>query len=173
MDCIVCLKNSDELKTINDVVIAYPCGHGCCVHCLYFLIKNANVELCCHLCRRIVMGTQSTELIHTDQNKKPHSSVERDGQIYNIAKILTHRVINHSHEYLIKWEGYDNSFNSWEPLSNMTSVSLVENYWIKQYRRKDATIERITEERDALIEERKRLLVEQNYEPKRKNVCRE
>ena len=43
-------------------------------------------------------------------------------------RILSHRVKKKGkrnfHEYLIKWEGFDDTHNSWEPKANLTDALL-------------------------------------------------
>ena len=38
---------------------------------------------------------------------------------YHVEKILAHRTRKGQKQVLIKWKGYPNSFNSWEPASNL------------------------------------------------------
>ena len=38
---------------------------------------------------------------------------------YCVEKILAHRTRKGQKQVLIKWKGYPNSFNSWEPASNL------------------------------------------------------
>ena len=40
---------------------------------------------------------------------------------YSVEKILRHRIRNGKKQVLIKWKGYSNSFNSWEPIENLAS----------------------------------------------------
>ena len=38
---------------------------------------------------------------------------------YRVEEILAHRTRKRQKQVLIKWKGYPNSFNSWEPASNL------------------------------------------------------
>ena len=38
---------------------------------------------------------------------------------YHVEKVLAHRTWKGQKQVLIKWKGYPNSFNSWEPASNL------------------------------------------------------
>jgi hypothetical protein len=51
---------------------------------------------------------------------------------FEVEKILDHRGIQRSREYLIKWKGYPNTENTWEPeiyLSNCKQV-------LREYRKR-------------------------------------
>ena len=51
--------------------------------------------------------------------------------IYQVDRIVDHRKNSDDQwEYLVKWAGYDDSENSWEPTVNLTEKSLRE-YWNK------------------------------------------
>mgnify|MGYP002717984364 FL=1 len=50
-------------------------------------------------------------------------------QEYEVERILDHRRISGKSHYLVKWEGYDTSENTWEPIENLTGCHrLVEQY---------------------------------------------
>ena len=44
--------------------------------------------------------------------------------VYDVEAIVDHRLKNGCVEYLIKWEGYESSANTWEPKSNLDKGSL-------------------------------------------------
>lgn len=46
-------------------------------------------------------------------------NVETDGQDYEVEEILAKNVVTGTTFYLIKWKGFDDNWNSWEPVSNM------------------------------------------------------
>jgi hypothetical protein len=56
---------------------------------------------------------------HTSQPLPPAPDVEDGMPVYTMEKILSHRVTRSgkrkTHEYLVKWLGYDDTHNSWEP----------------------------------------------------------
>jgi len=61
---------------------------------------------------------------------KPLSSDYTTGQeSYEIEAILNHKKTRDGMKYLVKWKGYDESENSWEPASNFDSTSSIEDYW--------------------------------------------
>ena len=45
--------------------------------------------------------------------------VEPDEQEYEVEDILDKRTNGRTEEYLVKWKGYDNSENTWEPIKNL------------------------------------------------------
>ena len=53
----------------------------------------------------------------------------KDG-IYKVERILDHKQSGRGLKYLIKWEGYSDDENTWEPVSNLKDCSnLVAQYW--------------------------------------------
>ncbi|KAI8149752.1 hypothetical protein BJV82DRAFT_589158 [Fennellomyces sp. T-0311] len=59
------------------------------------------------------------------------SDLEEDE--YEVEKILKHRVIRRGKErmteYYIKWRGFDEHWNSWEPENKVDAENLVDEYW--------------------------------------------
>ena len=50
-----------------------------------------------------------------------NDSSAEDEELYNVEKILKHKIDIKTLQakFFLKWEGYDDSHNSWEPLINM------------------------------------------------------
>ena len=49
--------------------------------------------------------------------------------MYSVEKIIDKRIVGGKVQYLVKWEGYSESDNTWEPLANIESVDhLIEEY---------------------------------------------
>jgi len=60
------------------------------------------------------------------KEKMPKSKANNDKNVYFVESILDKRVQSGRIEYLIKWEGYDEQYNSWEPKKNVSSVLIKE-----------------------------------------------
>jgi hypothetical protein len=43
---------------------------------------------------------------------------------YEVERIIRGRYRNDRLEYLVKWKGYPNSRNTWEPLTNLNKATL-------------------------------------------------
>jgi transposase InsO family protein/murein DD-endopeptidase MepM/ murein hydrolase activator NlpD len=55
--------------------------------------------------------------------------LENDEREWEVEEIRNHRIYDNETEYLIKWKGYDNSENTWEPVENLTGCKqLLEEY---------------------------------------------
>nr|CAI5837651.1 unnamed protein product [Callosobruchus analis] len=48
--------------------------------------------------------------------------------IYKVERILKKRKRKGQNEYFVKWHGYDESHNSWEPSKNILDKNLIKNY---------------------------------------------
>lgn len=54
---------------------------------------------------------------------------ENDPDVYEVEKILDARTNQRGQlEYLIKWEGYENADNTWEPTKNLNCLELLEEF---------------------------------------------
>jgi hypothetical protein len=66
------------------------------------------------------------------KNAKIAENVEIDDdteQEYEVERILDHKRISGKPYYLVKWEGYDTSENTWEPIENLTNcTALIQQY---------------------------------------------
>jgi hypothetical protein len=52
--------------------------------------------------------------------------------VYKVNHIVTHRYRDEQTEYLISWEGYDATYDTWEPEDNLLDDKLLIDYWLKR-----------------------------------------
>ena len=52
----------------------------------------------------------------------------KDQAIYKVAEILAERVASNEISYYVRWEGYDHTYNTWEPASNVEDASLTDEW---------------------------------------------
>jgi len=53
---------------------------------------------------------------------------EKQEQFYPVEQILKKRIRNNKVEYLLKWNGYNRSENSWEPIDNLHCDELIKDF---------------------------------------------
>ncbi|KAJ8966168.1 hypothetical protein NQ314_003700, partial [Rhamnusium bicolor] len=81
----------------------------------------------------------------TKRSSSPHP--EETNEEYIVEKIIDDRINDRGvKEYLLKWIGYDNKDNTWEPEENLDCPSLIKAYETeKSAREKDKTKKRKTD----------------------------
>uniref|UniRef100_A0A5S6QKA1 Chromo domain-containing protein n=1 Tax=Trichuris muris TaxID=70415 RepID=A0A5S6QKA1_TRIMR len=47
---------------------------------------------------------------------------------YTVERIVDRRVVNGRLEYLLKWDGYDDAENTWEPVENLHCFEMIEHF---------------------------------------------
>lgn len=52
----------------------------------------------------------------------------KDGDVYNVEKIVDSRIFYGKKQYLIKWEGYPGDFNTWEYEKDIFCKDLIAEY---------------------------------------------
>jgi len=62
---------------------------------------------------------------------------EGEEEEFTVEKILDKRVRNSKVEYLIKWEGYPDTENTWEPQENLDCPDIISNYEDKAEKKKE------------------------------------
>lgn len=69
------------------------------------------------------------------------TSGDSDDEVYEVETILDKRIINGKPQYLIKYKGYDDSENSWEPPSNLNCPKKLREFEREFLRKKNAKVQ--------------------------------
>lgn len=107
-----------------------PTVHGPHVCCLSFVSDIRTVEISlvglCGIGRLLQQRTMSPR--KGKRNARGRSF--RENKTYAVEKILKCRTNGGKVEYYVKWVGYDNFVNSWEPEENFVEVRIGEREWV-------------------------------------------
>ena len=60
---------------------------------------------------------------------KGKRQVNPEDEVFEINKILDHRGEPGHYEYLVRWKGYQEDQDSWEPQSSFQDFKVIESYW--------------------------------------------
>jgi hypothetical protein len=86
--------------------------------------------------RNLPESQQEQEDAHSSKSSTNNTSdEEQDPKDYNFQKILDHRESKTNpgaKEYLVKWTGYTNAHNTWEPETNFNDHTTIIKYWKEQ-----------------------------------------
>jgi hypothetical protein len=64
--------------------------------------------------------------------KKPRAR-DKAAEIFEVESLLEHRGEPGKREYLVRWKGYGESDNSWEPEASFLDTAITQRYWKNYY----------------------------------------
>ncbi|TPX71439.1 hypothetical protein SpCBS45565_g01018 [Spizellomyces sp. 'palustris'] len=67
-----------------------------------------------------------------ERNSPPEEESDEEPETYEVERIDGYRCLRGVEQYRIKWEGYPEEDNTWEPVENIHATDLIQEYWKSQ-----------------------------------------
>lgn len=106
-----------------------------------FTLSKKNEKLTADLSMANQKNAESQNTIESLQNENKklnaqieqlksqvHSSCEMKHAYYDVEKIINDKTVKRKKYYLVRWKGYDENNDSWEPKTNLNCPYLIDTY---------------------------------------------
>lgn len=100
-----------------------------------FTILNYVLSFNIAIIRFQMVLNRSTEKDVKKEDKDGSSSSEEEA--YSVEKVIKKRIVKGKVEYFLKWKGYPESENTWEPMDNLDCPDLIQEFEENLKKKKD------------------------------------
>ena len=80
----------------------------------------------------------------------PTTDVKKEKEVFIVEEVIDSRIQRGRKEYLLKWEGYPESDNTWEPSDECGCHALIKAYEIKSMDKKEDEIKAMEKKENAM-----------------------
>jgi len=91
---------------------------------------------------------------------------EEEEEDYTVEKVVDMRMRSNKKEYLLKWKGYPDSENTWEPHENLDCPEMINTYEDKVKKKKEERKSKAVDEGAGSAKKKKKVADEEDNKPR-------
>ena len=82
----------------------------------------------------------SSESEGESENERPAFKASNGKQYWEVEMVLDERIRKRKREFLVKWKGFDQSQNTWEPAENLHDCAALDRFLQNKEQTKEVTV---------------------------------